>query len=95
MAIAWQEKPDYWLGATEASYPRFEARQSNDAVHNYWCLSIVLGEDQEPFEICDIQNSRALAEFAEGFLEEWKNSNVYSVEFDPSIHLAHAEVSSC
>ncbi len=94
MAIKWQEKPGYWLGATKAPYPRFEARQSNDAVHNCWCLNITQGADQEPVEIREIQSSRALAEFVEGFLAEWNNSNVYSVEFHPSIHLAHAEVFS-
>jgi hypothetical protein len=94
MAIKWQEKPDYWLGATKAPYPRFEAWQSNDAVDNGWCLNIIRGADLEPVEIREIQNSRALAAFAEGFLEEWNNSNVYSVEFRPSIHLAHAKIPS-
>ena len=94
MAIKWQEKPDYWLAATKAPYPRFEAWQSNDAANSCWCLNITQGADQEPVEIRQIQSSRALAEFVEGFLAEWSHSNVYSVEFHPSIHLAHAEVSS-
>ena len=94
MAIKWQEKPDCWLGTTKTPYPRFEAWQSKNAVDNCWCLNIIQGTDQEPVEIREIQNSRAVAEFVEGFLEEWKNSNVHSVKFRPSIHLAHAKVAS-
>ncbi len=92
MAIKWQEKPDCWLGATDASYPRFEAWQSNDAADNCWCLNIIQGADQEPVEIREIQNAGALAEFVEGFLAEWNNSNVYSVEFHPTIHMSRAKV---
>ncbi len=94
MAIKWHEKPDYWLGTTKTPYPRFEAWQSNDTVDNRWCLNVIQGADQEPVEIRGIQNSRALAGFVEGFLQEWDNSKVYSVEFRPLMHLAHAEVSS-
>ena len=89
MAIKWQEKPDYWLGVAKAPYPMFEAWQSSDAV-NSWCLNIIRGADLEPIEVCGIENSRVLAEFTEGFLEEWNDSNVYSVKSRPSIHLAHA-----
>jgi hypothetical protein len=93
MAIKWQKTTDYWLGTTKAPYPRFEAWQSNDAVSNCWCLNVIRGAGQEPVEIRKIQNSRALADFVEGFLKEWNNSNVYAVELQPSIRLAHAKVS--
>ena len=89
MAIKWQEKQDCWLGATDAPYPRFEAWQSNDAVHTGWCLNIIQGADQEPVEIREIQDSRALAEFVEGFLEAGGNSNVDPFEFNSSVHLVH------
>ena len=93
MAIKWQKKTDCWLGTTKVPYPRFEACQSNDAVDSCWCLNIIGGDGQEPLEIRGIQDSRALAEFVEGFLKEWNYSNVYTMEFRPSIHLAHAKVS--
>lgn len=92
MAIKWQERPGYWLGVTKAPYPRFEAWQSNDAV-NSWCLNIIRAADLEPIQIREIEDSRALAEFVDGFQEEWNDSNVYSVEFDPSAQLTHAKVS--
>ncbi len=70
MAIKWQEKSDYWLGATETPYPRFEAWQSDDAGDTCWCLKIFRAADLEPVEISAIQDTRAVAAFAEGFLEE-------------------------
>ena len=90
MAIKWQKTTDYWLGTAKAPYPRFEAWQSNDAVDNCWCLNNIRDAGQEPVQIREIQDSGALVEFVEGFLKEWNYSNVYSVEFHPSMHLAHA-----
>ena len=80
MAIKWQAKSDYWLGATEAPYPRFEAWQSNDAANNCWCLKIFRDADLGPVEIREIQDTRAVAAFAKGFLEERNNANLYSAE---------------
>jgi len=90
MAIKWQETTDYWLGATEAPYPRFEAWKSNDGDGNSWCLRIFRGADLEPMEIREIHDAGALAEFAEGFLEERSNADVYPGESHASIHLVHA-----
>ena len=93
MAIKWQERTDYWLGVTKAPYPRFEAWQSDDVADNCWCLKIIRGADLEPVEIREIHGAGALAEFAEGFLEERLSSNLYSGGARPSMHLARAEVS--
>ena len=94
MAIKWQEKPDYWLGATEAPYPKFEAWQSTDAVDNRWCLKIIRGAGFEPIEISDIEYAEALAEFAEGFLEERTHSNLYPIEYPASMPLQTSGVAS-
>ncbi len=56
----------------------------SDAVDSCWCLNIIRGDGQEPLEIREIQDSRALVEFVEGFLKEWNHSNVYTMEFRPS-----------
>ncbi len=95
MAIKWQEKSDYWVGVTEAPYPRFEAWQSNDAADNSWCLKIFRGTDLAPVEISEIQDTRALAAFARGFLEERNNSNVHSVECHPQGRMRKSPLNTC